>query len=343
MPPIACGPLNGAGELPHAAMEQAADWYALLISGEARDEDRVHWRAWLEADPGHRQAWGYVERVSQRVLAPLRETPDPRLTTGNLHAATLRVLRRRRALAGIAALAGAGLIGRLAWRQNPFGTMAMAWTADYRTGTGEMREVALSDGTQVWLNTASAFDQDFQPGLRRLRLVQGEILIATGADTTRPFVVDTPQGRLRALGTRFTVHQEDGRTFLAVYQGAVEIRPAHGGAAAIIPAGRQTRFTADAIQPAQPADPAREAWSRGDLVVSDLALEEVVKELGRYTAGHIGVAPSVARRRVFGTFPLHDVDATLAMLAEVGHLRIRRPLPWWTTLEAAQPGDPARS
>ncbi|WZB74169.1 FecR domain-containing protein [Achromobacter insuavis] len=84
----------------------------------------------------------------------------------------------------------------------------------------------LPDGSRVWLNTASAFNRDFQPGLRRLHLVAGEILIETGTDKDRPFVVDTAEGRLRALGTRFTVRQEADATLLAVYQGAVEIRTA---------------------------------------------------------------------------------------------------------------------
>ncbi|WZB74170.1 FecR/PupR family sigma factor regulator [Achromobacter insuavis] len=104
---------------PHHVMEQAAEWYALLISGDAVAADRQRWLAWLDADASHRQAWTYVEQVSQRILAPLRDTPDPRLTSDNLHAAGQRVLRRRRALVRIASLAGVGVFGWLGWRQTP--------------------------------------------------------------------------------------------------------------------------------------------------------------------------------------------------------------------------------
>ncbi|WP_454692656.1 FecR domain-containing protein [Achromobacter aloeverae] len=319
-------------------MEQAAEWYAVLFAGAASDEDWVRWRAWLASDASHRQAWSYVEKVSRRLLDPLRSTPDPRLTVDNLHAANMRIVqRRRRILTCIAALVGTGAVGWISYRQTRLGILVADWMADHRTSTGEIRDVALSDGTRVWLNTASAFNVDFSSSLRRLHLIAGEILIETAADTLRPFVVDTEQGRLRALGTRFTVRQEEARTFVAVYQGAVEVRTSGNDSTVVIPAGQQSRFTKDAVEPLSPADPAREAWSRGNLIASDITLEDVVKELRGYTLGHIGVAPEVAQHRVFGTFPLRSVDDTLTMLAGVAHLRIHRVLPWWTTLEPASP------
>jgi len=221
--------------------------------------------------------------------------------------------------------------------------MMVAWTADHYSPTGEIRQVSLPDGTQVWLDTASAFDQDFRSDLRRLRLLAGEILVATAhAAPGAPFVVDTAQGRMRALGTRFTVRLEKGRTFLAVYQGAVQVDTLDG-AGGVIPEGRQTAFTAGAIQEAMPADPAREAWTRGELIAQDLPLRNLAAELNRYTSGHIGVAPEVAQRRVFGTFPLRDVNGTLSMLAEAAQVRARRVLPWWTILEAADDPPPPHS
>jgi transmembrane sensor len=326
--------------LSHAVMEMAAEWYALLISGEECDDDRARWQAWLGADPDHRQAWRYVEAVSQRMLAPLQGTADPRLTADSLHAANLRTLRRRRVLASLALLASSGLLGGIAWRRTSLSEFAVALAADYCTGTGEIREVALPDGSGVWLNTASAFDEDYRADLRRLRLIEGEILVTTAPDATRPFVVDTGLGRLRALGTRFTIRQEDGRNLLAVYRGAVEIRTGRSGKTSVVAAGQQVRFTAEDIQPPAPADPAREAWSRGKLIALDLPLEEVIAELRRHTRRHIGVAPEVMQRRVFGTFPLHDVDAALDLLARAANLRVRHPLPWWATFEAAPDSDP---
>lgn len=319
---------------PHDVMEQAAHWYALLLSGEAGAADWTQWRAWLASHPHHRQAWDYVEAVSQRVLAPLQDTPDPRLVAEKVYSVHARVRARRRTLATIGALAGAGMLGWAGWRRTPMGDMYAAWTADYRTGTGDIRAFTLADGSRIWLNAGSAVDADMNAGLRRLYLAQGEILVSTRQGDPRPFVVDTPHGRLRALGTVFTVRREEDRTFLAIYEGSVEIRTAGSAATAVIPAGRQTRFDGESIMATAPADPAREAWRRGDLLAWDLSLGEIVGELGRHHAGHISLAPDVAQRRVFGTFPLRDLDGALGMLAEAASLQVSRPLPWWISIEA---------
>lgn len=318
----------------HAAMEQAAEWYALLRSGEATADDTQRWRDWLAASPDHHGAWHYVETVS-RHFAPLQDAPDPRLTTDNLLAANDRTRLRRRTIAGLAILAGSGPLTWMGWRHTALPGMLLAQMADYRTGTGEIREVTLNDGTQVWLNAATAFDQDYRSDLRRLRMLAGEVLIDTAADRARPFVVDTPQGRLHALGTRFTVRLDnDERSFLAVYQGAVEIRTATNQTI-VVPAGRQVRFRTDALEAMADADTAREAWSRGVLVAQDITLAELVAELRRHRNGHLGLAPQVAGLRVFGSFPLRDTDETLAMLETMLPIRVRHTLPWWTSIDAA--------
>ena len=43
------------------AQQQAADWYALLSSGEVSDAEHHAWHAWRGAAPEHAQAWALVE------------------------------------------------------------------------------------------------------------------------------------------------------------------------------------------------------------------------------------------------------------------------------------------
>lgn len=329
----------------HEAMEQAATWFSLLQSGQATDADRTRWQAWLTSSPESQAAWAFVERVSQR-FAPLQSAPAPRLAADALQTANQRFSRRRTLLLGVAAMAGSGsLLGWAVWRQAGWVDPLLAHFADHHTATGERRNLVLADGTQVWLASASAFDQDYRADLRRLRLRSGEILIQTAADTGRPFVVDTAHGRLRALGTRFNVRlDEAGGTQLAVYEGAVEITLAHGGQSTVVAAGQQVRFTADRWDDTTAADPAREAWSRGILLAQDMSLAQVVAELARYRRGHIAVAPEVAGLTVLGSYPLDDFNGTLTMLQQALPILVRQPLPWWTTIEARpQPAASSRS
>lgn len=318
----------------HSTLERAAEWYARLRDGKAGIRDQVAWQEWLYAAEEHKTAWRYVEDIS-RGFEPLRGMPDPRLAAGKLCSANDRLHARRRVLTSVALLAGGGLLGWTGWREALLPSGLMACMADHHTGTGEQREISLADGTRLWLNTASAINVDFTGQQRRITLLGGEIFIETARDVSRPFLVDTPHGRMYALGTRFNARFEGGETQLAVYEGAVEIRTAASGTTAIVPAGKQADFTVDRIQQPNPVDMAREAWTQGALVADNIALREVVRELRRYRKGHLGIADDVADLTVYGNFPIQDTDRVLAMLASALPIRIAQRFSWWTTIEAS--------
>ncbi|OZI32459.1 iron dicitrate transport regulator FecR [Bordetella genomosp. 10] len=320
-------------------LEQAAEWFALLRSGRATDQERLQWQAWLDSAQEHCNAWRYVERISGR-FEPVQASPNRAAAAAGFGAANTRMARRRQVLLGLGALAGGGLAGWAAFRHTALPGMMMAWTADYRTGTGEVRDVALPDGTRVWLSTASAFNRDYSDSLRRLRLVAGEILIQTAADPGRPFVVDTPQGRLRALGTRFTVRLDGDATIVSVFQGAVEARTTDTGATRIVQAGQQTRFDRETVAGTESADPAREAWTRGVLIADNTPLADVLRELQRYRGGHLGVAPEVAHLPVVGSYPITDPDRALSMLEAILPIRVKRTLSWWVSVEPKDRASP---
>lgn len=311
-------------------LQQAAEWFAVLRSPTVGDAEVQRWQAWRDADARHRDAWARVETVSDAFeRLPTHDKPGARRT---LDTAAERQAARRRAIKMLSLLGGTGV---LAW-----GTARLApwpeWGAAYRTATGERRQVQLADGGSVWLNTASAMDVDYAPALRRVHLLRGEILVHTAPDDTRParaFVVDTAHGRLRALGTRFAVRQMDDATTVAVFEGAVEVRPAAPGAAPLVlRAGEQTRFTANAVGPVAPADSAGQAWTGGRLLAENLRLADFIAELARYRPGHLGCAPEVADLRLVGAYDTADTDRVLAALEATLPVRVQKILPWWVVV-----------
>lgn len=324
---------NNIARPSHAVLEQAAHWYALLRDGKAPAQDRARWQAWMSSDAAHQAAWRYVEDIG-RDFEPLRGRADARVAADTLSVATACLHTRRRVLAGVATVAGGTSLGWLGWREARLPASVMAWGADHRTGTGERREIALADGSRVWLNTASAVNVSISAAERMVALVEGEVFIATAPDTSRPFFVQTAHGRMQALGTRFNVRLDADRTLLAVYEGAVEIRAADGGASRVLAAGQQANFNATGIFATEAADPAREAWTQGALVADSISLRQVVDELRRYRRGHLGVADEVADLTVYGSFPVQEPERVLRMLASALPIRIAQPLPWWTSIEA---------
>lgn len=243
-----------------------------------------------------------------------------------------RLSSRRRALQQLALLLSVGGAGALGMRELPW----RVWAADERTQVGERRELALPDGSSLWLNTASAVDLRFDADQRSVLLREGEILIRTAADPvspSRPFIVETAQGSVRALGTRFTVRQDDSETRVTVHEHAVEVRVT-GHAPRHLDAGQALRFGAASPGELQPADANTQAWTRGLLHADHTSLGELVAELSRHRPGVLRCDPAVADLRVSGAFPLAQTDEALAMLERTLPVRVRRGFGRWvTTLE----------
>ena len=183
-------------------LQQAAEWFALLRSGCASEIDRANWRRWLEQNVSHQEAWGYVEAISRRFEA-VQSEGSKQTAAKAFQIAHSKLIKRRQVLNGIALIAGGGLLGWLSTRHELMPDVMLAWAADYRTDIGEVREISMTDGTRIWLNTASALNVDYQSTLRRLHLLEGEILIQTAKDAVRPFVVDSEHGRMRNVSECF--------------------------------------------------------------------------------------------------------------------------------------------
>jgi transmembrane sensor len=200
----------------------------------------------------------------------------------------------------------------------------------------------LADGTRVDLNTATAFDIAFTDTERRVVLHAGEILVETGPDVNRassvyrPFIVQTSQGSIRALGTRFDVRSESGdATRVAVLHGAVEITPVSmPELKRVVAAGEQTRFTATSINPASAVDPHIADWSRGVLFADRVRLDDFAAQLSRYRPGVLRCDPAVASLRITGAFQIGNTDSILAALPDTLPVRVVYRTRYWVTIVA---------
>ena len=313
--------MNTPGKLSHASLEQAAQWYVRL-QDQGGALEQLRWQAWVAQNPEHMEAWQYVQRVSQR-FAPLQE---------QAHGAS-RALRssRRQTLKTLLVLCAGSTLAWGTWRNTALPQLVGGWSADYATTSGETRDTLLADGSHVWLNALSALDVRFDVAQRLLHLRFGEVLIDTAKDAKRPFLVETEHGRMRALGTRFSVLQGNDHTQLNVFEGRVQVTT-QDQHVRILEAGQQVSFTRDGFTPSASASPAREAWSRGVLLADNLPLGQLIAELNRYRPGHLGCDPAVAHLPVMGSFPLMDSDHALHLLQAALPVRVDRLMPWWATV-----------
>ncbi|WP_010490260.1 FecR domain-containing protein [Pseudomonas sp. S9] len=306
-------------------LEQAAEWFAVLASESVSDRQRKAWQLWLASNPAHQAAWHRVQQISgqfQALPAAQREPAHNALRAG--------VRTRRQVLSSLLLLVGGAGLGLTVSRKP-----VQAWMADQSSTTGQIRQLHLADGAQLWLNSNSSVDIDYSLDLRLLRLWQGELLVDSAPDIqqpARPLCVDTVDGRLQALGTRFSVRMQQAGTLLSVFEGRVRITCAQG-ASKVVGAGQQAWFDRRQIGPISQVSPARNAWQRGMLLADDRALGDFISELAEHVPGHLAVDPRIAGLHLVGAFPLNDPERIYAALEASLPIRVNRRWPWWITLE----------
>ncbi|MEI2416402.1 FecR domain-containing protein [Orrella sp. JC864] len=327
-------PVPASTQLDAAVIREAARWLVRLHSGEAGPGDYEAFERWRRARDQHELAWQRAERLSRKFGAVSPALGVPVLTR--------RDPANRRAVLKAVAVLGAGVpLAWLGYRHLPQGG-----GDGYRTAVGERRELVLADGSQVQMNTATDMAVRYSDQARLVLLRRGEIYVRTAADAhaaARPFLVRTPQGRLRALGTRFTVRRLDGgqdATLLIVLEHSVEAA-LPDGSRRIVQAGQALRFTSTGFGPARPAPPTAATpagpapgWTRGMLQAEGMRLDAFLEELSRYRPGLIVCDPRVAGLRVSGVFRLEDPEHILGIVARTLPVRLVRRTRYWVTVTA---------
>ena len=309
-------------------LEQAAAWLTRLQSGRVTPATLEELETWRMQSEEHRTVWARA----QAVLADFEQVP-PGLGRDTLQRAHSG---RRRAVKALALVFVAVPLGWGGYRRLP--VPVREWQADYKTFKGEQKSIALSDGTQLDLNTSSAVNRVFSKNEHRIVLLAGEIRITTGAHSaarTQPLVVATAQGLMRPIGTRFSVRQLESETRLAVFAGRVAATTAASRQTLIVEAGQQVRFNRHTIAPVQAAVEDRALWEQGMLLARAMPLGELISELARYRRGILRCDPAIADMRVSGAFPVHDIDTSLALLQSSLPLEVRQLTPWWINIRQA--------
>ena len=314
------------------ALEEAAEWLMAMSAGAVTDAQRADWSAWRSSSPEREQAWQRAERLMGKLdglppalsMSALDRPADP---------------GRRAMISRLALLLAVLPASWAGWKL----TERQGWAADYRSTVGECRQLTLVDGTQIFLNTDSAIDIRFDADERFIQLRRGEILVQTAPDIVvpaRPLRVATREGRMQALGTRFSVRELDGRTYLAVIEGAIRIEPARAAAKAgtIVQAGERVDFTAHTVGRPMPVDTTATAWTQGMLLADGMRLDDFVTQLARYQRGVIRCDARIAGLRISGAFPVSDTQRSLSMLESTYALRVSAHINgYWTLLYPAEP------
>jgi transmembrane sensor len=294
---------------------QALGWLRIQSERELGADEQTVLDAWLEEDTRHKGAYiramvinnAISQAVSHQNLYPGEDRYGLQSDAPESKGANRRAFLKYGALAaGLGALA-VGISLNLTDKP-----MTLA------TAKGEFRRVALADTSVASINSNSELQVRLSDRKRQITLVKGEAWFEVAKDKTKPFVVDTGDIHVRAVGTAFGVQRfRDGAEVL-VTEGTVEVWT--GKAKAYLTAGQHSFVpykTTQITVAKQPQEVQRKlAWKDGKLIFTRQTLGEAVADFNRYSARKIIIAdPSLESKRIFGQY---QIDAAEQFARDIG-------------------------
>jgi len=274
---------------------RAADWAARLDRGALSAAQEEELSAWLAGDIRRRGAFARAMAIADYSNRARALGPD------FVPARPLWSSRRTllRALGGAVAMAASLLL------------IFQPWQHRLSTGIGEIRRLALEDGSRLTLDTASVVELHYSAERRGVLLKSGEAFFEVAKNSERPFIVESGDTVVRAVGTAFMVRNLPNQPVeVLVQEGKVEItRRSHPEAPPVF-ASANVR----AVSPGQSVEPTvtrvetgevkrRLAWRDGIISFQGDSLQQAAETFARYSPQHIVITdPDLANRTVTGLF-----------------------------------------
>jgi transmembrane sensor len=306
-----------------ALLAEARAWARKLAVGRPTTADAQALRGWCGQSPAHAAAWRRASaewREMGTVLAAHRAAhPEPARPS----ARASRRNGRRLFLAGGGAFATA--VGAVALLHPPLGLWP-SWAelgADYRTATGEQREVEVGPHIRLALNTQTSVA--LRGGARQapsVELIAGEAAVRTDGAALD---VLARNGRVHLADGAVEVRclPEGGAVRVVCTEGRAEVRHASGTATLV--AGQQVRYDAQRLHTPVQRDQAQSDWRQGVVVFRDTPLDEAIAEINRYRPGRVMLmSDALARQRISGRFAIGSMDQALVLIERLYRAQVRQ-------------------
>lgn len=267
---------------------------------------------WIEADPRHAVAFARAEAAWEATERLKSSAADIRLPP---LAAIISEIDQRRLSRNIMIAAA---ISVLLFIVAAIVTVRTFSGVDrYETRIGEIRDIALADGSTMHLNSDSEAEVRFTDNGRKVRILKGEANFDVAHDKSRPFDVEARSAVIRAVGTAFNVRMRPALVELTVTQGTVSVRSGDmaqekvsAGSGAVI----QPRTIALTRLGPKLIDQ-RTAWRAQMVELDGETVAQAAEEFNRYRATPILIGDNrVSSLRVGGRFRIGDSKEFLTAL-----------------------------
>jgi transmembrane sensor len=297
---------------------QASSWVSRIDRGLVAHEE-ASLSAWLSMDSRHVGALARARAVWQDLdRAQVFRIADEQQRAATDQTKRPRVAHPRRVAAAIVLL----MMGIAGWLWYP--------RDEVSTAAGEVRQIPLSDGSRVTLDTRTRIEVEFAPSARLIKLESGQALFEVAKDTRRPFIVLAGQFHVRAVGTAFLVSRNGASDAeVTVTKGTVEIWSDADPIARPLSAGGHSSLAGGKIAPPEILTPKELerliGWRSGMLDLTGKTLAQAATEFNRYSTLRIEIAdPQLASETLVGEVSSSDPGAFVEAAAAMLGARVRR-------------------
>ncbi len=148
---------------------------------------------------------------------------------------------------------------------------------------GEMKKIALEDGSTVYLNKNAKlhYPSQFESDERQVTL-EGEAFFEIAKDAHRPFRINTVHSVVEVLGTSFNIDTETNQTEISVATGKVKIKSLKNDESAILTPNQSALLNKNQLEVFATKDQNYLAWKTGIFNFEKASLNQVVKELNGF-------------------------------------------------------------
>jgi len=162
--------------------------------------------------------------------------------------------------------------------------------------------ITLSDGSLIFLNSATTLKFPFHFSDTREITIDGEAYVQVAKDQNRPFILHTPKGTIQVLGTTFNVNTYDsGRVKVSLVDGAVSFAAADNKQTLLKP-GQAITYTEDKGVNVAALNENELLWIKGRYKLENTPMMEITKVLPRWYGVKVIIDnPKIAEKRFTGT------------------------------------------
>jgi ferric-dicitrate binding protein FerR (iron transport regulator) len=188
------------------------------------------------------------------------------------------------------------------------------------TPRGGQYQLALPDGSKVWLNAASSVSYPTVfAGRERKVEIKGEAYFEIAKNEAMPFVVQVNDVQVLVLGTHFNInaYSDEASIKTTLLEGAVKVTK--DAATALLKPGQQARTShaSSQIQVKEADTEAAVAWKNGYFSFNQTDLPTVMRQIARWYDVDIVYSGKVPDRRFGGEIPRNiNAAQVLKMLEE---------------------------